>query len=348
MVSLPRQILPRRGFATHTCIRYIRIPSRLASGTPPEAVNANWEMPNWGTPFAGTQKPFNTLFISCNDPMAPFNEIGVPNSTVPGSTTWPGPTTPAFLCSINDAGQRTDASQALFDTAPNAGGDVPPNGSPTGYRNFYGSFWQKMKSFYEKYTVVGSECTISLYPDPVYSVEYARSASKHCMFTFGVAPTRDGATYETSQQQQAFNEQPGFITREFHGRTQSNGRSAALTMKRTWSAKKHMGLSKGNIIGNNAITGDALAQYTQQPCGLDAPNQWSFSTTTTTVQEVSDQFAKHPAQQNYFAFSGNSLLSNNTRPGGFELSSWPSALLKIRIKYHTVWHDPRFVNNELI
>lgn len=348
MVSLPRQILPRRGFAVHECVRYIRIPSRLASTTPPTPVNANWQMPNWGTPSA-TSTPFNTLFISCNDPMAPFNEVGVPNIVTPGASNWPAPNTPAFLCAVSsDTGERLTESQALFDTAPLGGGDVPPSGSNTGYRNFYGSFWQKMKAFYEKYTVVGSEAHLSFYPDPVYSVEYARDASKHCMFTMGVVPTRDAAFVETSQQAQAFTEQPGFITREFHGRTQSNGRSAAFTMKRKWSAKRDMGLSKGNIVGNNAITGDALAPYTQLPCGINAPNQWSVTATTTDVQEVTEEFAKHPSQQNWFAFSGNSLLTNNTAPGAYEKAEWPSGLIKIKIRYATVWSDPRFVNNELI
>lgn len=344
MITLPKQIMPRRGFAVHECIRYIRIPQRLANTTPPTPVIANWEMPNWGTaPGPDNELPFNTLFISCNDPMSPFNEAGS-NATAP-TPNYPSPDTPAFLSAIDGAGNRTLDSQALFDTAPLSGGGVPPTGPNTGYRNFYGSFWQKMKAFYEKYTVVGSKCTVQFFPDSVYSVDYARREAKHCMFTMGVVPTRGTAPIETTSQQQAFAEQPGFITREYHSRSQNYGRAAAFTMTRKWSAKKNMGLPKGMVVGNNAITGDALAVYSQTATGIDAPNQWS-STSLGTTQEVTKDFSLHPAQQNWFAWSGNSLLSNNTTPGAYEKSEWPSGLIKIKIRYATVWTDPRFLNNE--
>lgn len=345
IVSLPKQILPRRGFAVHTCIRYIRIPQRLANTTPPTPVVANWEMPNWGSPPVGEELPFNTLFISCNDPMSPFNEAG--SDQLGPTPNYPAPDTPAFLTEIDGAGSRTKVSQALFDTSPVSGGGVPPTGTFTGYRNLYGSFWQKMRAFYEKYTVVGSTATVSFYPDSVYSVDYARREAKHCMFTMGVVPTRGAAPLESASQAQAFTEQPGFITREYHSRSQNYGKSAALVMTRKWSAKRNMGLNKGNIVGNNAITGDGVAPYSQTLTGIDAPNQWS-ATSIGTQQEVTKDFSLHPAQQNWFAWSGNSLLSNNTTPGAYEKAEWPSGLIKIKVKYATVWSDPRFINNEII
>lgn len=347
IINLPRQIMPRRGFAVHKCVRYIRIPQRLANTTPPTPVVANWEMPNWGSPPAGQELPFNTLFISCNDPMSVFNEAGSNNSTP--YPDYPAPDTPAFLCAIDQQQpfERLPESQALFDTAPLSGGGVPPTGPNTGYRNFYGSFWQKMRSFYTKYTVIGSKCKVQLYPDTVYSVDYARRESKHCIFTMGVVPTRSSAPVESTSQQQAFTEQPGFITREYHSRTQANGRACALTCTRSWSAKKHMGLNKGDIVGNNAITGSADATYSQALTGLDSPNQWD-QTQLGVPQDISKDFAAHPANQNWYAFSGNSLLSNNTTPGAYEKSEWPSMLMKITLSYSTVWSDPRFVNNELI
>lgn len=351
MVSLPRQIIPRRGFAVHECIRYIRIPQRITNTDPlPTPVVANWQMPNWGAPTGQEELPFNTLFISCNDPMAPFNEVGVPNTLQPGSfdENWPSPDTPAFLCNINAVGDRTAASQALFDTAPLTGSTVPPGGGPSGYRNFYGSHWQKMKAFYTKFTVVGSKATISFHPDAVYSVDYARQEAKHCMFTCGVVASRNGGLYEDASSQQALTEQPGFITREYHGRSQQTSNRAAFSMTRKWSAKRNMGLSKGNIVGNNAITGESTAPYSQYPHGLDAPNQWSVVPNSTLQQEVTSSFAQHPAQQNWFAFSGNSMLTNNTVGGAYEKAEWPSGLLKIKIRYATVWSDPRYANNEQI
>ena len=307
-------------------------------------------MPNWGSPTGADALPFNTLFISCNDPMAPFNETGVPNTLNPGTfdENWPAPNTPAFLCNVNQQGDRTANSQALFDTAPLTGATVPPQGGPSGYRNFYGSHWQKMRAFYTKYTVVGSKATIQFFPDGVYTPAYARREAKHCMFTYGVVASRNGALYEDASAAQALTEQPGFITKEYHSRTQSYGNSAALTMTRKWSARRNMGLSKGNIVGNNAITGESAAAYSQRPHGLDAPNQWSIQATGPDLQEVTQDFAKHPAQQQWFAFSGNSMLTNNTIGGAFEKSEWPSGLFKIKIRYATVWSDPRYTNNEQI
>lgn len=351
MVSLPRQIIPRTGFAVHECVRYIRIPQRLSDTDPlPTPVDANWTMPNWGSPTGPNQVPFNTLLISCNDPMAPFNEVGVPNDLVPGSfdDNWPAPRTPSFLCSINAVGERTTDSQALFDTAPNTGATVPPQGGPSGYRNFYGSHWQKMKAFYTKYTVVGSDATVQFFPDTVYSPAYARREAKQCMFTMGVVSSRLGTLYEDASQAQALSEQPGFIMREYHSRSQAYGRAAALTMKRKWSAKRNMGLAKGNVVGNNAITGESTAGYSQSPHGLAEPNQWSITAQTSQLQEVTQDFAKHPAQQQWFAWSGNSLLTNNTIGGAYEKSEWPSGLIKIKLKYATVWSAPRFSNNEVI
>lgn len=346
ILSLPKQIIPRRGFAVHKAVRYIRIPSRITDGTPPVAVNANWNMPAYGfqptpgTEPPGAQIPFNSLMISCNDPLAPFNEVGTPNAAQPN---YPPPTTPAFLNAVDPAtGQPETRSQALFDTIPVSGGGVPPTGTTIGYQNQLPSFWQKMKSFYNRWTVIGSKCKVMFTPDHVYTVEYARNPNNSCIFTLGVKPTR--RIIDPSAQPQSLTEQPGFITREFHGRTQDYAKQHAFSMTRKWSAKRNMGLSKGNIVNEASISGNYNAGYSTTLHGQELP----FQPFPEDPDEPTIDFSRHPDLQQYYCWTGNSLLTNNTTPGAYEPSQWPSGIIKIELEYATVWSDPRFTDNEII
>ena len=340
IIRLGRQMIPKRAFVTHKFVRYIRIPARITTSTaPPTVINANWNMPPWGgDPTDQNLYPMNTLLISTNDPLAPFNETGTINGQGSG---WPLPNTRAFLNvpSTSPSQPPPVNSQCLFDSSPLQGGNVPPEGpNITGYLNQYTSFWRKMQNFYRRFTVVGTKCTVAFSPDPVYSQDYARAVSKHCIFTMGVKGGR--ADTDTSAQPQDLTEQPGFITREYNNRNQTNGRCYALSMTRKWSARKGFGLSKGDVISNGEICGTNRAQYSDKLHGFDSPNQ-------SNIGHVNDnEFVQHPHSQQYFAFSGNSILTNNTVPGAYEPSQWPSGLIKVTLHYSTVWSSPAFTDNE--
>lgn len=342
VLRLTRQLIPKRAFCIHKSVRYIRIPSRITGEAPPTVVNANWSMPPMGIPNGspvGTQNlyPNNALLISVNDPLAPFNEEG---TLVGVGTGWPGPDTRSFLNvpSTAPAQPPPNESQALFDTNPLTGGGVPPTGAPTGYTNEYSSFWTKMENFYRRWTVVGSKCTVSFSPDPVYSVEYARQPSKHCIFTMGIRGGR--SDLDVAAQPQSLTEQPGFITKEFNGRRQTDARCYAFSMTRKWSARKGFGLSKGDIVSNGEITGTTLAQPSPKLHGFRSPNQVNIGTT------LPEQLAAHPHSQQYYQWAGNSILTNNTEPGAFEPTQWPSGTIKVVTYYSTVWSSPQFTDNE--
>jgi len=343
VLHLPRNIIPKRAFVVHKFVRYIRIPARLTGEAPPTPVIANWNMPAMGDAGqpAGTQNlyPNNQLLISCNDPLAPFNEQG---TLAGGGTGWPGPDTRAFLNVPSTAAAQPPptASQALFDANPLSGGGVPPTGPATGYTNQYTNFWLKMTQFYRRWTVVGSKATVSFAPDPVYTVAYARQPSKHCIFTMGVRGGRDDL--DTSQQPQTLTEQQGFITKEYNGRRQNDARCYAFSMSRKWSARKGFGLSKGDVVSNDEITGTSRAAPDPRLHGFRSPNQ------VLSGSGLNEAMAAHPHSQQYYAWSGNSILTNNTVPGAYEPTEWPSGLLKINISYSTVWTSPEFTDNEFI
>lgn len=342
VLRLTRQIIPKRAFTTCKFVRYIRIPQRITNDTPPTVVNADFRMPPMGLPQGspiGEQNtyPNNALLISCNDPMAPFNQTG---TLVGVGTGWPGPDTRAFLSVPSSVAAQPPPteSQALFDTHPLAGGGVPPSGAPTGYTNEFPSFWRKMENFYRRWTVVGSKATVSFSPDPVYSAIYARQASKHCIFTMGVRGSR--ADLDLAAQPQSLTEQPGFITREYNGRRQTDGRCYALSMTRKWSARKGFGLSKGDIVSNGEITGTTLARPDERLHGFRSPNQVLQGNTLNEAQSA------HPHSQQYFQWAGNSILTNNTEPGAYEPTEWPSGVIKVVLNYSTVWSSPQFTDNE--
>ena len=342
VLRLTRQIIPKRAFVNHKFVRYIRIPSRITGEAPPTAVIADWRMPPMGIPAGspvGTQNtyPNNALLISCNDPLAPLNQEG---TLVGSGTGWPGPDTRAFLSvpATNPAQPPPTESQALFDTSPLSGGAVPPTGAPTGYTNEYTSFWKKMENFYRRWTVVGSKATVAFSPDPVYSVAYARQPSKHCIFTMGIRGGR--SDLDVAAQPQSLTEQPGFITREFNGRRQTDGRCYAFSMTRKWSARKGFGLSKGDIVSNGEITGSTLAQPSPKLHGFRSPNQINIGTI------LSEQIASHPHSQQFYQWAGNSVLTNNTEPGAYEPTEWPSGIIKVTLNYSTVWSSPQFTDNE--
>lgn len=335
IIQLPRQIIPKTAFVTHKFVRYIRIPSRLNGATPPVAVNSDLAMPPWGAVVSQNVYPNNTLMISCNDPLAPFNEEGTSNSS------WPLPQTRAFLNvpAPNPQGPPGDQSQCLFDTRPLQGGGVPATGAQTGYQNEYSSFWRKMQTFYTRWTVVGSKAMIQFAPDTVYDRAYTNTPNKMCIFTLGVRNSR--ADLKTDTQPQDLCEQPGFTTKEWHARDQSFGRTWGLQMSKKWSAKRNMGLSKGNIINNGDIAGTSRCTYSKALHGFDSPNQ------ANTSNPLTDEFAQHPHSQQFYCFTGNSLLTNNTEPGAYTPSEWPSGLLKVTMNYHTVWSSAQFSDNEV-
>jgi len=341
MIRLTRPLIPKRAYCTHRFTRYIRIPSRITGSAPPTPVTADWSMPPMGGAGlpAGSQNlyPNNTLLVSCNDPLAPMNEQGVQ-----ASTSWPGPPTRAFLNVPSTAAAQPPPteSQALWDSAPLAGGGVPPTGAETGYTNLYTSNWLKMCQFYRRWTVVGSKCTVSFSPDPVYSVEYARQPSKHCVFTMGVRGGR--GDLDVFQQPQSLSEQPGFITKEFSGRRQTDARCYAFSMTRKWSARKGFGLSKGQVVSNGEICGSSLAEPNKRLHGFQTSNQINIGTV------LSPEIAAHPHSQQYYCWSGNSILNNGTTPGAYEPTDWPSGLIKITMNYSTVWSSPQFTDNESV
>jgi len=344
MISLPRQIIPRRAFSTIKTVRWIRIPSRFTVGPPVTLLPGNWNMPEYGTQSTPDIYPVpqNTLYISCNDFLAPFNEEGSPNAVDPD---YPGPPMLAFLNSFDVAGTPTTTSQALFDSSPRRGGTIPPTGADTGYRNLLGSFYDKLVNFYDKWTVVGSKCKISMIPDGLVGATLAREPNRSAMFTLGKKSNR--ILLDRSAQPQSLQEQPQFTSREYHGVRQTNGKAYAFTMTKNWSARKDMGLSRGNIVNNQAITGNRRAQYSPTLCGL--PNQFPYNFTDAGAgrPRITSEFANHPLSQDYFVFTGNSLLTNNTTPGAYVPSKWPPGLIKVEMHYSTVWTEPRFSNNEI-
>jgi len=335
---LHKQIIPKRGFATHKFVRYIRIPSRVTSqaGVP---VTANWRLPPYGTQFNQNLYPMNTLFISTNDPMAVFNQQG---TYVPSTPGWPLPNTRAFLNvpSTQPAQPPPTTSQALFDTEPLEGGDVPPETEiEIGYINKYPSFFRKMRQFYRRFTVVGTKCTVSFAPEIVQSLASQRVPNKHVIFTMGVRGSR--GDLDTLSQPQDLTEQPGFITKEYNGVRSSVARTYAVSMTRKWSARKGFGLSKGDIVSNGEISGTSKAEPDFRLHGYESPNTSNVGNSNTV------EFASHPHSQQYFAWSCNSLLTNNSVPGAYEPSQWPSGLIKVVIYYSTVWSSPEFTDNEL-
>lgn len=343
MIRLTRQLIPKRAFVNHKFVRYIRIPARITGAAPPTVVNADWSMPPMGgaglLPGSQNLYPNNTLLISCNDPLAPFNEEG----TIPGTGTgWPGPATRSFLNVPSTAAAQPPPadSQALWDSAPVAGGGVPPTGAETGYTNLYTSNWLKMCQFYRRWTVVGSKATVSFSPDPVYSVEYARQPSKHTIFTMGIRGGR--GDLDTFMQPQTLTEQPGFITKEFSGRRQTDARCYAFSMTRKWSARKGFGLARGQVVSNGEICGSSVAQPNKRLHGFRTPNQTNIGTS------LPEEIVSHPHSQQYYCWSGNSILTNNTEPGAYEPTQWPSGLIKITLNYSTVWSSPQFTDNEVL
>jgi len=337
IIRLTRQLIPARALVNHKFVRYIRIPQRITGDQPPQAVNADWQMPPMGAdgqpPGYQNLFPNNQLLISCNDPLAPFNEQGTLGN-------WPGPDTRAFLNVPSTAAAQPPPteSQCLWYSSPLLGGGGPPIGAETGYQNLYTSFWNKMTNFYRRWTVIGSKATVSFSPDPVTSPLYARQASKHCIFTMGVRGGRGDLI--TTNQPQTLTEQPGFITREYNGRRQTNGRCYAFTMSRKWSAKKGFGLSKGDIISNSEITGSSDCQPNKRLHGFESPNQTNIGTSLPA------ELVAHPHSQQFYAWTGNSILTNNTRPGAYEPTEWPSGLIKVTLHYTTVWSSPQFTDNE--
>jgi len=341
MIRLTRQLIPKRAFVNHKFVRYIRIASRITGTAPPTPVIADWSMPPMGgaglPPGSQNLYPNNQLLISCNDPLAPFNEQGVQVTQ-----SWPGPPTRSFLNVPSTAAAQPPPteSQALWDSAPLGGGAVPPTGAETGYTNLYTSNWLKMCQFYRRWTVVGSKATVSFSPDPVYSVAYARQPSKHCIFTMGVRGGR--GDLDTFSQPQTLTEQPGFITKEYSGRRQTDARCYAFSMTRKWSARKGFGLSKGQVVSNSEICGSSTAQPNKRLHGFVSPNQSNVGTALPA------ELVAHPHSQQYYAWTGNSILTNNAEPGGFEKSQWPSGLLKVTLNYSTVWSSPEFTDNEVL
>jgi len=342
ILTLPRQIIPSRAFVVHKFVKYIRIPSRFASGTvPPTAVAANWGLPGWGiVPDVDSDPvPNNTLWISCNSPMTPMNESGTP-IVLPPNTFVPGPETPAFLNSFDAIGNPLLLSQALFDGTPLSGGNVPPVGAPTGYSNRFPSFWNKMTTWYNNYTVVGSKVNIKFSPDQL--IPLTERNLQHCVFTMGTV--KDRALSGKAQQPQFLQETPGFFSREYVGvRPEYGGKPYVFSMTKKWSARKGMGLSKGNIIGNDAISGN----YGGLPKSYLTGEEYQNSVPREENAAFDDQWAQYPRHQNYFTFSCNSALTNNTTPGAYEPSKYPSGLFKVTIEYSTVWHRPRITDNEV-
>ena len=336
ILNIPKQLIPRRAFVVHKFVKYIRIPTRFESSTtPPTPVGANWLLPYWGTQPPGVDIPFNTLIISCNSPMSPCNEQQTRSSIFPNA---PRPETKAFLNAFIGPGIPSPESQALFDTNPRRGGSVPPTEDFTGYYNEYPSFWQKMCSWYNNYTVIGSKCNIKFSPDQVIPV--GERNLQHCVFTMGVKKDRDMA--DINAEPQYMQEAPGYISREYVGtRTEFGGKPYVFSMTRKWSAKKNMGLSKGDIVGNAAISGN----FASAPVPYLTGERTMNTSPRLPTDGVDENWATFPRHQNYFTFSCNSLLTNNTI-GAYEAAKYPSGLLKIELSYSTIWTDGRLTNNE--
>lgn len=345
IMRIPRPIKPvKSAFCTHKKIMYFRIPGNIPQQP---TTGVSFPMSGFGSDgYTGGLAPYPHLLISCNDPMAPVNQMRTPQN-FPGSLATPISNTPAFFSRLASP----DVTEGLWDSTGANQLELPAGTARVddSYKNRYPSRWLKMTQFFRKYTVVGSKVKLTFQPAPFLGQApgYGRQLQNPCIFVFG---KRAGRNPRIEDYPQALEESPTYKSIQWFGLSTDRGKYNAIQFRHKWSAKKDMSLGKGEIVAREDITGFSSANPCRCLVGSDAYVGSNLNTNPTSATQgeglIPPDPSQHPRRQMYYHFAGVSGLTDGDIVGPYQPSLWPAGIIKIEVDYATVWSQYRHLDNE--
>ncbi len=345
VIRIPRPIKPvKTAFCTHKKIIYFRIPGNVPQNP---TTGIAYPMSGFGSDgYTGNIAPYPHLLISCNDPMAPVNQMRTPEN-FPGSLATPIPNTPAFFSGFTTP----DVTEGLWDSTGANQVELPAGTARVddNYKNRYPSRWLKMTQFFRKYTVVGSKVKLTFQPAPVpgQAPRYLEQLQNPCIFIMG---KRAGRNPRIEDYPQALEESPEYKSIQWFGISTDRGKHNAIQFRHKWSAHKDMSIPKGNIVAREDITGFSSANPSRCLLGSDAYTGSNLNTNPSSVSQgqglISPDPSQHPRRQMYYHFAGVSGLTDGDTAGAYQPSYWPAGIIKVELDYATVWSQYRHLDNE--
>ena len=352
MCRIPRPIKPlKSAYCTHRKIMYFRIPG----AEPGQANSPSFVMGGFGhTNYGDELSPYPHLMISCNDPLAPVNQMKTPSDFPGEATSIAGENTPAFFSDASSP----ELTFGLWDST-GANQTELPAGTPrvsNSYANRYPSRWLKMTQFFRKWTVVGSKVRLTFQPNPFFSqtrgvdpitgeLSFQRNLANPAVFIFG---KRTGRNPQIADYPQALEEAPNYKSIQWFGISTDRGKYNAISFDHKWSAHKDMNIPKGMIVPNESITGFSSANPSRCLLGTDAYTGANLNTNPNSLAQglglVEPDASQHPRRQQYYHFCASSGLTDGTAE--FSPSRWPAGIIKIVVDYSTVWTQYRHQDNE--
>jgi hypothetical protein len=295
--------------------------------------------------FTSDIAPYPHLMISCNDPMAPVNQMQTPTD-FPGQAVAPlGQNTPAFFSRFT----QPNITEGLWDSTGQNQTELPIGTARVDpdYANRYPSRWLKMTQFFRKYTVVGSKVRLTFQPANLRAqgTTYQNQLQNPCVFTFG---KRAGRNPQIADYPQALEEAPTYKSLQWFGIGTDRAKNNAISFTHKWSAKKDMKLAKGNIVDREDITGFSSANPCRCLLGTDAYVGANINTNFAGAGQplIGLDPSQHPRRQMYYHFTGVSGLTDGDVSGQYQPSLWPAGIIKVEVDWSTVWSQYRHLDNE--